>query len=44
MTHAERLAGFAATDLCVVITEAFCVGRTALEVLDRALAAGVRLV
>jgi thiamine-phosphate pyrophosphorylase len=44
MTHAERLAAFAATDLYVVITEAFCAGRTALEVLDRALAAGVRLV
>jgi thiamine-phosphate pyrophosphorylase len=44
MTHAERLAAFAAADLYVVITEAFCAGRPALEVLDRALAAGVRLV
>jgi len=44
MTHAERLAAFAETDLYVVITEAFCAGRTALEVLAQALAAGVRLV
>lgn len=44
MTHAERLAAFEEADLYVVITEAFCAGRTALEVLARVLEAGVRLV
>lgn len=44
MTHAERMTRFAATDLYVVITEAFCAGRPAIEVLDAVLDAGVRLV
>jgi thiamine-phosphate pyrophosphorylase len=44
MRHDGLMAAFAETDLYVVITEAFCAGRTALEVLTRALAAGVRLV
>jgi thiamine-phosphate pyrophosphorylase len=44
MTHNERLAAFAQTDLYVVITEAFCAGRTALEVLAKVLEAGVGLV
>lgn len=39
-----RMALFEKTDLYVVITEAFCVGRSALEVLDAVLEAGVRLV
>lgn len=44
MTHAERMARFADADLYVVITEAFCAGRPALDVLDAVLDAGVRLV
>jgi thiamine-phosphate pyrophosphorylase len=44
MRHDDLMAAFAKTDLYVVITEAFCAGRTALEVLARALDAGVRLV
>lgn len=44
MTHAERMARFAESDLYVVITEAFCAGRSPLEVLDRVLEAGVRIV
>ena len=44
MTHAERMALFAEADLYVVITEAFCRGLPALEVLDAVLDAGVRLV
>ena len=44
MTHAERMRRFDAADLYVVITEAHCAGRTALEVLDACLAAGVTLV
>jgi thiamine-phosphate pyrophosphorylase len=44
MTHDERMAAFATTDLYVVITEAFCAGRSALEVLSQALDAGVGLV
>jgi thiamine-phosphate pyrophosphorylase len=44
MTHAERMARFAEADLYVVITEAFCGGRPALDVLDAVLDAGVRLV
>lgn len=38
------MARFAETDLYVVITEAFCAGRPALDVLDACLEAGVRLV
>ena len=44
MTKAERLARFEQADLYVVITEAFCAGRSSLEVLDDVLAAGVTLV
>lgn len=44
MTHAERMARFAQADLYVVITECFCGGRSALDVLDAVLAAGVTLV
>jgi thiamine-phosphate pyrophosphorylase len=40
----QRLAAFAAADLYVVITEAFCAGRHAHEILVQALMAGVRLV
>jgi thiamine-phosphate pyrophosphorylase len=40
----QRLAALARADLYVVITAAFCAGRTALTVLDRVLAAGVGLV
>ena len=43
-THAGRLAQFEQADLYVVITEAFCAGRTSLDVLDAVLEAGVRLV
>jgi thiamine-phosphate pyrophosphorylase len=43
MTHQERLAAFNEADLYVVITEALCAGRSALEVLQMTLAAGVRL-
>ena len=44
MNREQRLAAFDEADLYVVITEAFCGGRSALEVLDMTLAAGVRLV
>ncbi|MBW1991137.1 MAG: thiamine phosphate synthase [Deltaproteobacteria bacterium] len=44
MTHGERLALFDQSDLYVVITEALCAGRSALEILDQVLAAGIRLV
>jgi thiamine-phosphate pyrophosphorylase len=44
MTHGERMVLFDRADLYVVITEAFCAGRTSLEVLSGVLAAGVRLV
>lgn len=44
MTYAERLARFTETDLYVVVTESFCGGRSALDVLDAVLDAGVRLV
>jgi len=44
MTHAERLRIFHQADLYVVITEALCAGRSAVEILDLTLAAGVRLV
>lgn len=43
-THAERMARFDASDLYVVITEAFCAGRSSLEVLDAVLDAGVTLI
>lgn len=39
-----RMARFAQADLYVVITEAFCAGRSGLDVLDACLRAGVRLV
>jgi len=42
--HAERMARFAECGLYVVITEAFCAGRPATEVLRACLDAGVRLV
>lgn len=44
MTHAERSIRFDAADLYVVITEAFCAGRSALDVLDACLDAGVTLI
>jgi thiamine-phosphate pyrophosphorylase len=44
MHLAHRLAAFHAADLYVVITEAFCGGRAALEVLEKTLAAGVKIV
>jgi thiamine-phosphate pyrophosphorylase len=44
MTLEERMAIFADVDLYVVITEAFCAGRSSLEVLAAVLDAGVRLV
>ena len=44
MNLARRLAAFEQADLYVVITEAFCAGRTALAVLDQVLAAGVGIV
>lgn len=44
MTHGERGVRFEAADLYVVITEAFCAGRSALDVLDAVLDAGVKLV
>jgi thiamine-phosphate pyrophosphorylase len=44
MDLARRLAAFAQADLYVVITEAFCAGRTSLTVLDQVLAAGVGIV
>lgn len=44
MTLCERMALFEQADLYVVITEAFCAGRTSLDVLARVLSAGVRLV
>ena len=44
MDHGERMAIFDRADLYVVITEAFCAGRSALEVLDACLEAGVKLV
>ncbi len=42
--HAERMSRFIEAGLYVVITEAFCGGRPALEVLDACLEGGVRLV
>jgi len=44
MDRAARIARFREADLYVVITEQFCAGRSALEVLDSVLDAGVRLV
>ncbi len=44
MSHAERMARFEKSDLYVVITEAFCEGRPATEVLDAVLKAGISLV
>lgn len=44
MTHGERVRRFESADLYVVITEEFCGGRPALDVLDQVLDAGVRLV
>jgi thiamine-phosphate pyrophosphorylase len=44
MTHRERLALFDRADLYVVITEKLCAGRSALDVLEKTLAAGVLLV
>ena len=44
MDLARRLAAFEHADLYVVITEAFCAGRTSLAVLDQVLAAGVGIV
>jgi len=44
MIHAKRLRVFDQADLYVVITEALCAGRTALDLLGMTLAAGVRLV
>lgn len=42
--HAQRMARFAECGLYVVITEAFCAGRPATEVLRACLDAGVRLI
>ncbi len=44
MTLEERMAIFKNTDLYVVITEAFCAGRSPVEVLSKVLDAGVRVV
>ncbi|MFH1596708.1 MAG: thiamine phosphate synthase [Pseudomonadota bacterium] len=44
MNLEQRLAAFDQADLYVVITEAFCAGRAALDVLAMTLAAGVRLI
>ena len=44
MTHAQRMEAFEKTDLYVVITGAYCAGRSPLEVLDACLRAGVRLI
>jgi thiamine-phosphate pyrophosphorylase len=44
MILSARLAAFAQADLYVVITGAFCAGRPSLEVLDKTLSAGVRLI
>lgn len=44
MNLSERLARFDRPDLYVVITEAFCGGRSALDILDAVLDAGVRLI
>jgi len=44
MNLPRRLAAFEHADLYVVITAAFCAGRSALTVLDQVLAAGVKIV
>lgn len=44
MNHDERMGRFHESDLYVVITESFCGGRSALDILDAVLAAGVSLV
>jgi thiamine-phosphate pyrophosphorylase len=44
MTLDERMALFRSADLYVVITQAFCAGRPATEILAKALEAGVRVV
>lgn len=44
MNLARRLAAFGRADLYVVITQAFCAGRSGLAVLDQVLAAGVGIV
>ncbi len=44
MNLARRLAAFERADLYVVITQAFCAGRSGLTVLDQVLAAGVGIV
>lgn len=44
MDLTRRMAQFETSDLYVVITESCCAGRQALDVLDDALAAGVRIV
>jgi thiamine-phosphate pyrophosphorylase len=44
MTHDERMAVFERTDLYVVITGEFCAHHKPLAVLDKVLAAGVRIV
>ncbi|MGP8049003.1 MAG: thiamine phosphate synthase [Desulfobaccales bacterium] len=44
MSLARRLAALARADLYVVITQAFCAGRSPLTVLDQVLAAGVSIV
>jgi thiamine-phosphate pyrophosphorylase len=44
MNLARRLAAFEMADLYVVITQAFCAGRSGLAVLDQVLAAGVGIV
>ncbi len=44
MTHEERMRRFSQGDLYVVITEEFCGGRAAKEVLNHVLRAGVRIV
>ena len=44
MDLSQRMKAFERADLYVVITESFCAGRTALEVLARVLDAGVEIV
>lgn len=44
MDHATRLARFRQADLYVVITSAFCAGRSPVTVLEGCLAAGVKLI
>lgn len=44
MDHTQRMQRFEDSDLYVVITQAFCEGRSALAVLDAVLDAGVRVI